>query len=116
LLALAGALVAISTSLSVGAQELGVEPNVPESTTPDVVAGKELASRLCAGCHAIDTAATERKVDVPSFVSIADRPGQSFDALSGWLMAPHMPMPDPHLSRKEIRDLAGYIVSLKRTP
>jgi mono/diheme cytochrome c family protein len=113
---LAGAFVAASVTSMVSAQELGVDPNLPESTVPDVVMGKELAGKLCVGCHAIDRFSGERKADVPSFVSIANRAGQSIETLSGWLMAPHTLMPDPHLTRKEIRDLAGYIVSLKGTP
>jgi mono/diheme cytochrome c family protein len=97
-----------------GAQELGVEPNLAESTVPDIAMGKEIADKLCVGCHATDQSLGERRqADVPSFISIANRPKQSIEALSGWLMAPHAPMPDPHLSRKEIRDLAAYIVSLK---
>jgi cytochrome c len=114
------AIIALATSgISVNAQEpeLGVEPNTPESTVPDLADGKAIAGKLCVGCHLIDkTSGGATPADVPSFPSIADRPKQSFDALSNWLMAPHAPMPDPHLTRKEIRDLAGYIVSLRTVP
>jgi mono/diheme cytochrome c family protein len=113
------AVVLVDTSAISTAQEpeLGVEPNKAESTIPDVDAGKEIAGKLCVGCHVIEKASSgNTEADVPSFPSIANRPNQSVEALSGWLMAPHAPMPDPHLTRKEIRDLAGYIVSLRVAP
>jgi mono/diheme cytochrome c family protein len=94
--------------------ELGVKPPQAGPTAPDVASGKAIASKLCVGCHVIDqTSDGVIAADVPSFLSIANRPAQSVDNLSNWLRAPHAPMPDPHLTRKEIRDLAGYIVSLR---
>ena len=113
------AVVLVATSEISRAQEpeLGVEPKPAESKIPDVTTGKEIAGKLCVGCHVIEkTSSGNTQADVPSFSSIANRPNQSLEALSGWLMAPHAPMPDPHLTRKEIRDLAGYIVSLRGEP
>jgi len=37
------------------------------------------------------------------------------ERLTNWLIEPHPPMPNPNLTRVEIRDLAGYILSLKAT-
>jgi mono/diheme cytochrome c family protein len=97
--------------------ELGIPPNVAESTEPDVESGKLIAGKLCVGCHLIDkTADGPTQTDAPSFPSIADRPNQSVEGLTTWLLAPHAPMPDPQLTRKEIRDLAGYIFSLRTAP
>jgi mono/diheme cytochrome c family protein len=111
------ALAASGISLSAQEPELGVEPNTPESTVPDIADGKAIAGKLCVGCHLIDqTSGGATAADVPSFPSVANRPRQSIDVLSNWLMAPHAPMPDPHLTRKEIRDLAGYIISLRTEP
>ncbi len=94
--------------------ELGVEPNKTESKVPNVANGQVLARKLCVNCHLIDEGADgATPADVPSFPGIANRPNQSAEALTNWLTAPHAPMPDPHLARKEIRDLAGYILSLK---
>lgn len=116
-LSIAVVLVATSAISTAQEPELGVEPNQAESTIPDVTIGKEIAGKLCVGCHVIEkTSSGNTHADVPSFPSIANRPNQSVEALSGWLMAPHAPMPDPHLTRREIRDLAGYIVSLKGAP
>ncbi len=94
--------------------ELGIEPNEPESTVPEVANGQDLARKLCVGCHLTEDATDAvTQVDVPSFSAVANRPNQSVKALTNWLMAPHPPMPDPNLTRKEIRDLAGYIISLR---
>jgi mono/diheme cytochrome c family protein len=113
-----GVVLVTTSSISTAQEpELGVEPNQAESTIPDVTVGKEIAGKLCVGCHVIEkTSSGNTQADVPSFPSIANRPNQSLEALTGWLMAPHAPMPDPHLTRKEIRDLAGYIVSLRGAP
>jgi mono/diheme cytochrome c family protein len=113
----AGTLIALST-LGV-AQDLEVDPdlNLPESTEPVPEDGAAVAQKLCVGCHIIEGGEKAAvQADVPSFPAIADRPNQSFEALSNWLMKPHAPMPDPHLSRKEVRDLAGYILTLKSKP
>lgn len=117
LLTMAVVLFATSAISTAQEPELGVEPNQAESMIPDVTTGKEIAGKLCVGCHVIEmSSGGNTQADVPSFPSIANRPNQSLEALSGWLMAPHAPMPDPHLARKEIRDLAGYIVSLRGAP
>ena len=47
--------------------------------------GHDLALRLCTVCHNVDT---ERRtttifVDVPTFTAIANRPGQSAEAVAG---------------------------------
>jgi mono/diheme cytochrome c family protein len=115
---LAAAIILIVTSgVSATAQELDIEPNLTEPKASDLTGGKTIAAKLCVGCHLIDkSAGGAMPADVPSFPSIANRPNQSIDALTNWLIAPHAPMPDPHLTRKEIRDLAGYIFSLKTAP
>ena len=93
--------------------ELGLEPNQTESKVRNPENGQDLARKLCVGCHLIEKATDgTTQAEVPSFLIIANRPNQSVVALTNWLMAPHAPMPDPHLTRKELRDLAGYIISL----
>ena len=94
-----------------------LKENETESKVPDIENGETLARKLCVGCHVLDPAADKiPQPDVPSFAAIAARPNQTIETLTTWLLAPHAPMPDPHLSRKEIRDLAGYIVSLRKAP
>jgi mono/diheme cytochrome c family protein len=112
---IAALVVAAAPAVSFG-QDFDIVPeeNKRESTVPEPENGAELAQKLCVGCHIIARSSEARaQVDVPTFPEVADRPNQSFDALSAWLIKPHAPMPDLHLSRKEVRDLAGYILSLR---
>ena len=101
-------------ALAQDAPDIPDEPGRLESKTPDIENGNKLARTLCTTCHLIGEP-TEHPVpaDVPSFVSIANRPGQTLDHLSNWLTEPHPPMPNLNLTRTEIRDLAGYIFSLR---
>jgi len=97
--------------------EFDLKENEAESKVPDIAMGETLARKLCVGCHVLDAGADRiPQPDVPSFAAIAGRPNQTMATLTTWLMAPHAPMPDPHLSRTEIRDLAGYILALRKAP
>ena len=51
---------------------------------------------------------------VPTFAAIARMPSTTQMSLSVFLQTPHAGMPDLHLSRDEIADLATYILSLRR--
>jgi mono/diheme cytochrome c family protein len=93
--------------------ELGVKPNQAESKVPNPANGQTLARKLCVTCHVIEPGDGAGQADVPSFAAIANRPHQSTEALMNFLVAPHPPMPDLHLTRQEIRDIAGYILSLR---
>jgi len=93
------------------------EPGKLESKKPDIARGTTLARKLCTTCHLIgETPEHPVPADVPSFASIANRPGQTLDHLSTWLTSPHPPMPNLNLTRTEIRDLAGYVFSLRKEP
>ena len=99
-----------------GAQtpELDEKQKQAEAKVPDPKNGLILARKLCSTCHLIgEPINASTPADIPSFPSIANRPNQSAEALTNWLVAPHAPMPDPHLTRKEIRDIAVYILSLR---
>ena len=90
-------------------------PGKAESKIPDIENGHLLARKICATCHLIgEPTDTSALSDVPTFSSIANAPGQTADHLKTWLTRPHAPMPNILLSRTEIRDLAGYILSLQR--
>jgi mono/diheme cytochrome c family protein len=98
-------------------REFDLKQNEAESKVPDIENGEALARKLCVGCHVLERGSDAApQADVPSFPAISDRPDQTVETLTTWLLAPHAPMPDPHLSRTEIRDLAGYIISLKKAP
>jgi len=82
---------------------------------PDPANGIIIARKLCVTCHHLgEEPNAAMPADVPTFTSIANRAGQSAEGLSRWLIQPHAPMPDPHLTQKEVRDLSAYILSLRR--
>ena len=82
---------------------------------PDAKSGKELASKLCVGCHIVGPEASTASVpaDVPSFERIANQPGQTTRAIAGAIVVPHPPMPQIELTREEIGDVAAYILTLR---
>jgi cytochrome c len=83
--------------------------------TADPKIGRDLAFRLCTGCHNVDTETRTPSivVNVPTFAAIANRPGQSAEAIAGAIVFPHPPMPQTRLTRTEIANLSVYIMSLK---
>ncbi|MBS0250733.1 MAG: c-type cytochrome [Proteobacteria bacterium] len=94
--------------------DLKDEPGKAESKLPNIENGNNVARKLCTSCHLIgEPANAPVPSDVPTFASIANRQGQTLDHLATWLTRPHPPMPNLNLTRMEIRDLAGYIMSLR---
>jgi cytochrome c len=87
-----------------------------QGTSGDVGKGLALAERLCVTCHVVRRDATNQQIiaGVPSFPTIANRPDQTADRVSGRIMAPHPPMPTLALTTAEIRDVAAYILSLRQ--
>jgi mono/diheme cytochrome c family protein len=81
----------------------------------DVRQGATIAKRWCAACHVVDPSQTSAFADAPSFSDIAMRRTDR-KQLAGFLANPHPPMPDMHLSRKEIDDIVSYIRSLDPRP
>ncbi len=77
--------------------------------------GELIAKRWCASCHVVAPDQTSASADAPSFSDIARRRTDK-KKLGHFLMDPHPPMPDMHLSRKEIDDIVSYIRSLDPRP
>jgi mono/diheme cytochrome c family protein len=78
--------------------------------------GQDIALTLCTGCHNISSEKRTTTIfaDVPTFTAIANRPGQSTEAIAGAIVFPHPPMPQTRLTRTDIANLSVYIMSLKR--
>jgi mono/diheme cytochrome c family protein len=87
----------------------------PPAVAGDAQKGGVIAKRWCASCHVVSKDQTSAVADAPSFFDIAQRRTDR-KALSNFLVDPHPPMPDMHLSRKEIDDLVSYIRSLDPRP
>ncbi len=98
------------------AAALGLALGGSYAQTPATVArGKDIAERVCAGCHGIDgrQGGTVMGTDVPSFRALADRPYRTPESLQAYIMTPRHPMPAIPLELNEIRDVVDYIQSLK---
>jgi mono/diheme cytochrome c family protein len=108
----AGAAISLATwSLFIPLGSSWAQPTSPA----DAGRGHELAARLCTNCHAIDRETSGPiRADVPSFPTIANRPGANAEHLAGRIIVPHPAMPGVPLTRAEIRDIVAYIVSLKK--
>lgn len=77
----------------------------------DAAAGRRLAERWCASCHAV---APGRASDTaPAFATMARDPKRTEAYLRAWLQRPHPRMPDFNLGRDEIDDLLAYLRTLK---
>ena len=77
--------------------------------------GQELARLWCRQCHVISPEGTGlAQIAVPTFVEIANRPGQTIKKTEFFLADPHPPMPNLSLTRDESLNLATYIISLKQ--
>ena len=105
----------ILTSLNFAIWSSNGTAQTDQSTTARAVLGSEIARTWCKQCHAIglDLSGPVQS-DVPTFYQIANRSGQSAVAIGGFLINPHPPMPNLHLSRQQMSDLATYIMSLKQ--
>lgn len=105
-------LVLISASLAASVVGIGT---AFAQVHPDAKTGKQIAEKLCVGCHIVGAAAAGATVpaDVPSFARIASKPGQTAQSIAGAIVIPHPPMPQINLTREEIGDVAAYILTLK---
>lgn len=90
------------------------EPALAQAVLPDPMVGQQLARRLCSSCHATDSEGSAvTRADIPSFASIARGPNATPEQLAGKIIIPHPSMPGIPLTRAELRDVIGYILSLK---
>ena len=79
----------------------------------DVENGRLLSARWCSECHAIDPAEGKGGRTI-SFAAIAGRQDITSDMITSFLLMPHATMPNPPLSRKDARDIAAYLMAMKK--
>ncbi len=105
----------VATLIAVSFLIHGASAQTALTQTQRIESGLERAKQWCAHCHVVEAeAGTVAQSDVPSFESIAARPQQSLENIENRFLKPHPPMPDLQLSREVLRELALYIMSLKR--
>ncbi len=91
----------------------------------DVAAGHDLAVQTCTACHQVaaqQPQAPKLATPAPSFVSIANSPGVTADAVYEFLMSKHQSkktppdMPTMILTEREAQVLTAYIMDLRKAP
>ncbi len=81
---------------------------------PDAAAGGALAEKWCTACHVVGPTQNQgTSTGAPPFAAVADMKSTTAMALRAFLQTPHWRMPDLHLTRDEIDDIAAYILSLR---
>jgi mono/diheme cytochrome c family protein len=74
--------------------------------------GEAVVKRWCAECHMV-AAGQKASTEAPPFSAIAKRPDFNEGRVAFFLLDPHPRMPNMHLSRAEVVDIAAYIATLK---
>lgn len=99
----------------VGAGVASADPvsNEPVTSEPSPARGQQLAQKLCSNCHLVYEGQTRAVADVPSFREIANREGQTEGSVMAKLIIPKHPMPVIPIDKRELNDLAAYIMSLR---
>jgi cytochrome c553 len=89
-----------------------------------VTRGEQLSKLLCPSCHVVATNqefAPILRQPTPSFTEIANRPDTSVASLQRFISTTHwdektipMQMPNPGLSKEEMKAVTAYILSLRK--
>jgi mono/diheme cytochrome c family protein len=80
----------------------------------DIAHGKAIADIWCSNCHRVGAEEQRTGRDtVPPFSSIARMQSTTAASLAAFLSTTHGGMPNLALSRREIRDVSAYILSLR---
>jgi hypothetical protein len=89
----------------------------------EIAEGRHLAIMLCTTCHVVapdQPYAPTLKPPAPSFQSIAQRAGTTVDSLRSFLTTTHQGldnqkgMPNPGLAEFQIKEISGYLLSLRK--
>jgi len=81
----------------------------------EISAGFKRAKAVCSECHVVAAGVGKSGTDgAPPFATIANELKRSEDQIKAFLSRPHGRMPDFIMTRREIDDLASYIMSLRR--
>lgn len=85
-----------------------------EPDKPNISAGKALAERLCARCHAISSTGSSSHEKAPPFRTFASKwPLESLEEpLAEGIVVGHHDMPEFKFKPEQIADLLGYIATL----
>ena len=89
-------------------------PALAQQGSADLTRGQELAANVCSFCHDVTRDQSGQALDeVPSFVRIASKPYQSPETVAESIIFPHPDMPKVSFTATDLRDIIGYIMSLR---
>lgn len=80
---------------------------------PSPERGKVVAERLCSTCHLSGVGKGTAQAGLPTFPTIANRPGQTATRIRNALIKPHGEMPDLQLTNEEIADIIVWLDTLR---
>ena len=83
------------------------------ATAADADAGKRFAQQHCSPCHRVEPNQRQELANSPPFETIAQKYGNSPEAIAFAILAPH-PRMNMILSRREAEDLAAYVATLAK--
>jgi mono/diheme cytochrome c family protein len=75
--------------------------------------GRRLSERWCTECHAIGPEPSKRHRARP-FISIATKENITAEMIASYLRLPHATMPNLPLSQQDARDIAAFIMDMKK--
>jgi mono/diheme cytochrome c family protein len=75
--------------------------------------GKRLSERWCSECHAIGPAPGKSN-KAQSFASIAAKETVTSEMIASFLRLPHATMPNVPLTRNDAKDIATFIMDMKK--
>ena len=84
---------------------------IQRTCAQDAKNGQLLSERRCSECRAIGSASDKLR-KTPSFASIAAKETIDGDKIASLVL--HGPMPNPPLTPKKARDIAQYIIKMKK--
>ncbi len=82
------------------------------ASAQNVENGRRLSERWCAECHAIRPAPGKSRAQ--SFAAIAAKETISAEMIASFLRLPHATMPNVPLRGNDARDIAAFVMSMKK--
>lgn len=102
--------------LSLAALALSLQASAAPAADPSASAdpshGEVVVKRWCADCHLV-AEGQKTSTEAPPFSGIARRPDFDAKRIALFLLDPHPKMPNMHLSREDVTDIAAYLATLK---
>lgn len=93
----------------------GSEPATPADPPSTELAGRQIAERLCAGCHAIGADDTSGHADAPAFRTLSQNYPVRYleEAFAEGILVGHPDMPEFQFEPDQVEQLMVYLESVQ---